>query len=116
AVRRVERPGPRCSRSTPAVTAGHGGPRTMSEPVTTEQRSLAHWAEDGRAGMEAFYALAIEDYRRMVAARDWAVDLRGHAVDGRVRILDVACGSGKFPAELTRRGLAEAVGGTRVEV
>ena len=25
----------------------HGGPRTMSEPVTTEQRSLAHWAEDG---------------------------------------------------------------------
>jgi len=88
----------------------------MSEPVTTEQRSLAHWAEDGRAGMEAFYALAIEDYRRMVAARDWAADLRGHAVEGRVRVLDVACGSGKFPAELSRRGLAAAVEGTRVEV
>src|SRR5206468_34475 len=72
-------PDPGAPGSVPAVAAGHGGPRTMSEPVTTEQRSLAHWAEDGRAGMEAFYALAIEDYRRMVAARDWAADLRGHA-------------------------------------
>jgi SAM-dependent methyltransferase len=88
----------------------------MPDPVTTEQRSLAHWAEHGRAGMEAFYALAVEDYRRMVAARDWAADLRGHAVEGRVRVLDVACGSGKFPAELARRGLADAVEGTRVEV
>jgi SAM-dependent methyltransferase len=88
----------------------------MSRPGTTEQRSLAHWAEDGRAGMEAFYALAIEDYRQMVAARDWAADLRGHAAEGRVRVLDVACGSGKFPAELQRRGLAEAVAGTRVEI
>lgn len=88
----------------------------MSRSSTTEQRSLAHWAEAGRAGMEAFYALAIEDYRRMVAARDWAADLRGHAVDGRVRVLDVACGSGKFPAELVRRGLADAVAGTRVEI
>jgi len=25
--------------------------------------------------MEAFYALAVEDYRQMVAARDWAGDL-----------------------------------------
>lgn len=88
----------------------------MPEQGTTEQRSLAHWAEAGRAGMEAFYALAIEDYRRMVAARDWASDLRGHAVDGRVRVLDVACGSGKFPAELVRRGLAAGVDGTRVEI
>ncbi|NMO93805.1 class I SAM-dependent methyltransferase [Actinomycetospora sp. TBRC 11914] len=88
----------------------------MSEPPSTEQRSLAHWAEAGRAGMEAFYALALEDYRRMVAARDWAADLRAHAVDGRVRVLDVACGSGKFPAELIRRGLADAVAGTSVEI
>lgn len=82
----------------------------------TEARSLAHWAEAGRAGMEAFYALAVEDYRQMVAARDWAADLREHARDGRVRVLDVACGSGKFPAELMRRGLASDVGPTRVEV
>jgi SAM-dependent methyltransferase len=88
----------------------------MVDQSTTEQRSLAHWAEAGRAGMEAFYALAVEDYRRMVAARDWAADLRGHAVEGRVRVLDVACGSGKFPAELMRRGLAAGVDGTRVEI
>ncbi|GAA4788623.1 hypothetical protein GCM10023200_23970 [Actinomycetospora chlora] len=88
----------------------------MPQHGTTEERSLAHWAEEGRAGMEAFYALALEDYRQMVAARDWAADLRGHARGGRVRVLDVACGSGKFPAELVRRGLAEAVDGLRVEV
>lgn len=66
--------------------------------------------------MEAFYALAVEDYRQMAAARDWAADLRGCARHGRVRVLDVACGSGKFPAELLRRGLGEALGGLRVEV
>ncbi|MFC5062493.1 class I SAM-dependent methyltransferase [Actinomycetospora atypica] len=88
----------------------------MPQQVSTEQRSLVHWAEDGRAEMESFYALATEDYRQMVAARDWAADLRGHATDGRARVLDVACGSGKFPAELMRRGLAEAVGDTRVEI
>jgi SAM-dependent methyltransferase len=88
----------------------------MAQQGTTEERSLAHWAEEGRAGMEAFYALAAEDYRQMVAARDWAADLRGHGDAGRVRVLDVACGSGKFPAELQRRGLAGAVGDLRVEV
>ncbi|MET0187393.1 MAG: class I SAM-dependent methyltransferase [Pseudonocardia sediminis] len=82
----------------------------------TYQRSLAHWAEEGRAGMESFYALASEDYRQMVAARSWAADLRRVARDGRVRALDVACGSGKFPAELMRRGLADALSGTTVEV
>jgi SAM-dependent methyltransferase len=88
----------------------------MPQQGTTEQRSLTHWAEDGRAGMEAFYALAAEDYRQMVAARDWAADLRGHATDGHVRVLDVACGSGMFPAELIRQGLAAEVGEVRVEV
>jgi len=47
--------------------------------------------------MEAFYALAVEDYRQMVAARDWAGDLRAHARTDEVRVRDVACGSGKFP-------------------
>ncbi len=55
--------------------------------------------------MQAFYALATEDYRQLVAARDWAADLSGHAVDDRVRLLDVACGSGKFPAALLAAGL-----------
>lgn len=57
--------------------------------------------------MEAFYALATEDYRQLVAARPWAADLSGHAVDGRVRLLDVACGSGKFPTALLAGGLPD---------
>ncbi|GLZ53888.1 class I SAM-dependent methyltransferase [Actinomycetospora sp. NBRC 106378] len=88
----------------------------MPQQGTTEERSLAHWAEEGRAGMEAFYALAVEDYRQIVAARDWAADLRGHARGAATTVLDVACGSGKFPAELQRRGLADAVGDLRVEI
>ncbi|TPG31942.1 class I SAM-dependent methyltransferase [Mycobacterium hodleri] len=56
--------------------------------------------------MEAFYALATEDYRQLADARSWDDDLGGHAVDGRVRLLDVACGSGKFPTALLAKGLA----------
>jgi SAM-dependent methyltransferase len=74
-------------------------------PPDTARRSLDHWSEAGRAGMDAFYALAVEDYRQLAAARDWAADLRRHSVDGRVRLLDVACGSGRFPAALLARGL-----------
>ncbi|MEU0494952.1 class I SAM-dependent methyltransferase [Mycobacterium sp. NPDC006124] len=77
----------------------------MTSPDTA-QRSLDHWSEAGRAEMEAFYALATEDYRQLVAARDWNADLAGQAVDGRVRLLDVACGSGKFPTALLAGGLA----------
>ena len=55
--------------------------------------------------MQAFYALAAEDYRQLAAARDWAADLRDHTLDGRVRLLDVACGSGRFPAALLAKGL-----------
>lgn len=99
---------------TRGTTPGTGG--SGAEQPDTALRSLAHWAEQGRAGMESFYALASEDYRQMVAARPWSVDLRRVARDGRVRALDVACGSGKFPAELMRRGLADALAGTVVEV
>ncbi|MCV7419048.1 class I SAM-dependent methyltransferase [Mycobacterium yunnanensis] len=77
-------------------------------PPDTAQRSLEHWSEAGRAEMEAFYALATEDYRQLVAARDWNADLASHAVGGRVRLLDVACGSGKFPTALLAGGLATA--------
>jgi SAM-dependent methyltransferase len=66
---------------------------------------MEHWSEAGRRGMEAFYVLAVEDYRRLAAARDWGADLRRHAVDGRVRLLDAACGSGRFPAALLDAGL-----------
>lgn len=71
----------------------------------TAQRSLDHWSEAGRSEMQAFYALATEDYRQLVAARRWAADLDRYAVDGRVRLLDVACGSGKFPTALLAEGL-----------
>jgi len=83
----------------------------------TAARSLAHWSEDGRRSMESFYALAIEDYRRLEAARDWGAELttRAHA-DGRVRLLDVACGSGKFPSALLAAGLAERTTGLEVVV
>ncbi len=51
--------------------------------------------------MEAFYALATEDYRQLAAARDWAGTLADLAAGGdTVTLLDVACGSGKFPAAL----------------
>lgn len=99
---------------TRGTTPDSGGPG--DDRPDTFERSLAHWAEAGRAGMEHFYMLAAEDYRQMVAARNWAADLRRVARDDRVRALDVACGSGKFPAELIRRGLADAVAGTTVEV
>lgn len=58
--------------------------------------------------MQAFYTLATEDYRRLAVARDWAADLRDHSTGGRVRLLDVACGSGKFPAALLAAGLPAA--------
>jgi SAM-dependent methyltransferase len=71
----------------------------------TAQRSLDHWSEAGRSEMQAFYALATEDYRQLAAARDWGADLSAHATNGRVRLLDVACGSGKFPSALVAAGL-----------
>lgn len=85
------------------------------ESGDTAQRSLAHWSEAGRTGMEAFYALATEDYRQLAGTADWAAELRSRASGGRVRLLDVACGSGKWPAALLRAGLAAAAD-LRVEV
>jgi SAM-dependent methyltransferase len=67
----------------------------------TAERSLAHWSEEGRTGMEAFYALATEDYRQLAQAADWASVLSARATDGW-SLLDVACGSGKWPSALLR--------------
>ena len=75
-------------------------------------RSSAHWSEAGRAGMEAFYTLATDDYRHLALARDWRSlfkDAQRRAGDVPLRLLDVACGSGKFPNALARHaGLGEA--------
>lgn len=78
-------------------------------------RSTAHWSEARRAGMDAFYRLATDDYRHLAEARDWATWLRGaeaRAPGSSLRLLDVACGSGKFPnalvahADVAEAGLA----------
>ena len=56
-----------------------------------------------RGEMEAFYALATADYRVLAEAMDWRGWLleRQHGVGQRpLRLLDVACGSGKFPVAL----------------
>lgn len=79
----------------------------------TADRSLEHWSEAGRTEMEAFYALATEDYRQLALAADWDAELRSRAVDGVVGLLDVACGSGKWPAALLKAGLGHDL---RVEV
>jgi SAM-dependent methyltransferase len=79
----------------------------------TAARSLEHWSEAGRAEMEAFYALATEDYRQLAAATDWSAALRAVATGDRVTLLDVACGSGKWPAALLAAGLDPA---PRIEV
>lgn len=63
----------------------------------TAARSLAHWSEAGRREMEAFYALATLDYQQLAGVLDWRAVLAGGPT-----LLDVACGSGKFPAALLR--------------
>ncbi|CAN5538138.1 hypothetical protein BH10ACT10_BH10ACT10_05420 [soil metagenome] len=65
----------------------------------TAERSLQHWSESGRTGMEAFYALATEDYRQLALAADWPRLLGERAHEGW-SLLAVACGSGKFPTAL----------------
>src|ERR1700748_3930137 len=51
--------------------------------------------------MEEFYVLATEDYRQLALAADWAALLGERAHQGW-SLLDVACGSGKFPTALVR--------------
>ncbi|MCW3010187.1 MAG: hypothetical protein JWO90_591 [Solirubrobacterales bacterium] len=79
---------------------------STSPAPDTAARSLAHWSEAGRREMEAFYALARLDYELLAKAVDWRALL-----EGRTSLLDVACGSGKFPEALRRHaglgGVAE---------
>jgi SAM-dependent methyltransferase len=71
----------------------------------TFQRSCEHWSEAGRREMDDFYALASVDYRHLAQALDWKAWLEARQVlagERRLRLLDVACGSGKFPVALAR--------------
>ncbi len=72
---------------------------------TTFQRSCEHWSAQRRSEMDHFYALAWVDYQHLAKANDWVSWLEGcqRSAGARpLRLLDVACGSGKFPAALLR--------------
>ncbi len=71
----------------------------------TFQRSCQHWSEARRQEMQDFYALASVDYHHLAIAFDWRAWLeeqQAHAGERSLRLLDVACGSGKFPSALLR--------------
>ncbi len=71
----------------------------------TFDRSCAHWSEHGRYEMERFYEIASVDYRHLAEARDWRSWLKEKAAAAGarpLRLLDVACGSGKFPLALNQ--------------
>ncbi len=85
------------------------------EAGDTRERSLAHWSEAGRAEMDAFYRVATLDYRELARAWDWDAFFRQRgATRSPVRILDVACGSGKFPTALRTHTRLGALEGTRL--
>ena len=76
----------------------------MVSTADTFTRSCDHWSEVGRLEMEGFYALASVDYRHLADAINWRawLESRQKVVGPRsLKLLDVACGSGKFPAALT---------------
>lgn len=69
----------------------------------TFQRSCEHWSETNRSEMDHFYTLASVDYKYLAEAFNWRDWLEGQQAEvGRrqLKLLDVACGSGKFPAAL----------------
>ena len=79
----------------------------MTKSADTFERSCDHWSESGRQEMENFYALASVDYRHLTEALDWKswLETRQKEVGLRsMRLLDVACGSGKFPSSLVSHG------------
>ena len=68
-------------------------------------RSCEHWSETSRNEMENFYALASIDYKHLAERFDWKewLEIHQNNVGGRrLKILDVACGSGKFPSALVQ--------------
>ena len=69
----------------------------------TFHRSCEHWSEASRNEMENFYTLASVDYKYLAEAFDWKKWIETHQANigqRSLKILDVACGSGKFPLAL----------------
>ena len=66
-------------------------------------RSCEHWSEASRDEMEHFYSLASIDYKVLASSFDWKKWFETHQVNvgqRRLKLLDIACGSGKFPSAL----------------
>jgi ubiquinone/menaquinone biosynthesis C-methylase UbiE len=77
--------------------------RNIVDSADTFERSCDHWSEASRSEMEDFYVLASIDYRHLAEAIDWKawLEIKQTQVGLRcLRLLDVACGSGKFPTAL----------------
>lgn len=87
------------------------------ESGDTSERSLAHWSEDARTEMDGFYRVAALDYRELACAFDWDGFVRGRLAERTpLRVLDVACGSGRFPAALREHTGIGALEGTPIEI
>jgi len=68
-------------------------------------RSCEHWSETSRNEMKNFYTLASVDYKHLAESFDWKKWLEIHQAnvgERRLKLLDVACGSGKFPSALVQ--------------
>ena len=84
----------------------------MTQSADTFERSCAHWSEDSRTEMEAFYALARVDYRYLAEAYDWSNAIAALAAGKpELRLIDIACGSGKFPEALVEHAELNVVQG-----
>ncbi len=71
----------------------------------TFTRSCEHWSESSRNEMQNFYALASIDYKHLADKFDWKEWFEIHQANvgkRRLKLLDVACGSGKFPSALVQ--------------
>ncbi|MEL0125004.1 MAG: class I SAM-dependent methyltransferase [Alphaproteobacteria bacterium] len=69
----------------------------------TFARSCEHWSEKSRGEMDNFYSLASVDYKYLAEKFEWNKWLEIHQTNvgkRRLKLLDVACGSGKFPSAL----------------
>ena len=74
----------------------------MSE---TFLKSCQHWSSDYSDEMAQFYKLATVDYEHLSNSLDWEEELFKYTSsreDKRLKILDVACGSGKFPSVIQK--------------
>lgn len=91
---------------------------TANEAGDTADRSLAHWSEAGRREMEAFYAPARLDYEMLASVLDWRAVLSTLRSEkgSDLTLLDVACGSGKFPEALLRYADVEGLDPVRYDL